>query len=113
MYLSKQRSNKKIPTVQTDCQLCSLGVEDLDHLFLNCNIARLAWFGCSLCIHIDRINPRTVQQWMTELLLSGSGSTCQGCMISCISLHRNIAVTFKGVEPNPRTIIHHYEFLSA
>lgn len=50
-------------------------MEDLDHLFLKCHLARAVWFGTKYTIRLEAIFPRLIRAWIASSLDCSSSAT--------------------------------------
>lgn len=46
------------------CNLCNEEEENLDHLFLSCQLARSLWFGSNLTVKPQYLQQKSIQDWL-------------------------------------------------
>ncbi|KAK2365713.1 Ribonuclease H superfamily protein [Trifolium repens] len=58
------------------CPRCSRGLETIDHMFMNCEWAKVIWFGSPMCIKFNnRDNHLSFSDWLANIL-TNSDNKC-------------------------------------
>ena len=52
------------------CPMCNCEEESTTHLFLLCHFARACWHGSPLAVHTSNFIDTSVQQWLSNLIIS-------------------------------------------
>uniref|UniRef100_A0A2N9IDR3 Reverse transcriptase domain-containing protein n=1 Tax=Fagus sylvatica TaxID=28930 RepID=A0A2N9IDR3_FAGSY len=60
--------NVRFRVNSTQCQLCNSGVETLEHLFIECPFARIAWYLSPWPIRFNVISPLSISEWIKLIL---------------------------------------------
>jgi ribonuclease HI len=50
------------------CSYCNTKIETINHIFMECDWARQAWFACPLTINMDNMKIKTVPDWIDYML---------------------------------------------
>uniref|UniRef100_A0A2N9GLU6 CCHC-type domain-containing protein n=1 Tax=Fagus sylvatica TaxID=28930 RepID=A0A2N9GLU6_FAGSY len=60
--------NVRFRVNSTQCQLCNSGVETLEHLFIECPFARIAWYLSPWPFRFNVISPLSISEWIKLIL---------------------------------------------
>jgi hypothetical protein len=50
------------------CSYCNTKIETINHIFLECDWARQAWFACPLTINMDNMKIKNVSDWIDYMI---------------------------------------------
>lgn len=94
-----------------NCVFCEKKTETQNHLFLDCKFVRMVWFGTSLTLRRENIEPISVKQWIfivsqqeTSEQLAWSFYAPFLVVLWCIWQYRN-RVVFQGVRKDSLAIL--------
>jgi hypothetical protein len=59
------------------CSYCNTKIESLNHIFLECDWARQAWFACPLTINMDNLKIKNVPDWIEYMYQQGQKEDIQ------------------------------------
>lgn len=68
ILLCKARLSCLFPIYDLNCALCISGIENVNHIFLNCPFIQQAWFISHWSFRIDAFSHLTVKSWISLLL---------------------------------------------
>lgn len=65
----KSKLGKFINECDTICSICEEKSETVDHLFFNCEVAKMVWFGSPLGLRLKNCK-KSCREWIEDWLLS-------------------------------------------